>query len=99
MLEKYKVVDENFENKAFNKKLGWSMPITRKERILYLTWEYASTLFYKSELKRIAYHFYILHQPSFIITFAEPIQIMSINITLKNYRRYRNSVKHTEAYR
>lgn len=72
-LRNYKLVALNVEIKVFNKGLGWSMKIKRKEGQMYLTGEYDSILFSKLELE--SFHYLVFHPspPRCIILYAVPI--------------------------
>lgn len=58
VLDKEKLIVDNVENAVYSKKFKWSIPVTRKEGHLFLTWKFASILFTKPELRKLHLHFF-----------------------------------------
>ena len=58
ILDREKLVADNVSNVLSSKRFGWELPITRKDGHLFLTWDYSTVLYTKSELKKLHYHFF-----------------------------------------
>ena len=58
VLDREELIVDNVDNLLVSKRYDWTIPITREEGHLFVTWEYSSILFSKRELTKLHYHFY-----------------------------------------
>lgn len=58
VLDNQQMYADNTENKLVSKRYGWTLPIIRRNRHLYITWPIRKIYYTRAELYKLHHHFY-----------------------------------------